>query len=159
MKNMKNKSKLTKDFESWNNYKKQLESSNSPLLDKKSGKYLFKEGEIWYCSIGVNVGTEICGKNKDFERPVLIIRKSKRHYICLPLTSQKPLNMDFYYDISYQYFDEIKNISTKISSFVILSTPLSLDVLRLSRKVKRLPDQELKIIREKLSNYIQGMKP
>lgn len=158
-KNINRINEYQKDFDGWNSFKKELEILESPLLDKKTGKYLFKEGQIWFCSLGVNVGTEICGKNKDFERPVLIIRKSKRHYICLPLTSQKPTNLNFYHDISYQYTDKNNNTSTIISSFVILSNPMSLDVLRLSRKVKRIKDEELILIRAKLSNYIQGLKP
>ena len=32
-----------------------------------------KEREIWWCSVGLNVGTEIYGKGEDFARPVLII--------------------------------------------------------------------------------------
>lgn len=156
---MNKKNNLIKDFDGWNEFKKKLEKLESPLFDSKTGRYTFKEGQIWFCSIGVNLGNEICGKNKDYERPVLIIKKNKRYYTCLPLTSQKPSNMDFYHDISYQYFDKNKNSVINISSFVILSNPLSLDVVRLSRKVKRLPDNELKIIRLKLSNYIQGLKP
>ena len=35
----------------------------------------FAEGEIWWVSLGQNVGYEANGKNEKFERPVLVVRK------------------------------------------------------------------------------------
>lgn len=50
----------------------------------------FNEGEIWWCNVGENVGSEICGKGKDFLRPVLVINKlSKYNFIGIPLTSKE----------------------------------------------------------------------
>lgn len=47
-----------------------------------------KEGEIWWCAIGENVGVEINGKSKTFARPVLILRKlGKYSFMSIPLTS------------------------------------------------------------------------
>ncbi len=58
---------MIKDFENWNKLKQKLESrKNIPT---------FKEREIWWCSIGVNIGCEEDGKNQLFNRPILIIRK------------------------------------------------------------------------------------
>ena len=34
---------------------------------------LFKEGEVWWCYIGENVGVEVNGKGKQFTRPALIL--------------------------------------------------------------------------------------
>ena len=54
-----------KDFYAWNEKKICLDQSK---------KYRHpREQEIWWCSIGLNVGTEIYGKGEDFARPVLII--------------------------------------------------------------------------------------
>jgi mRNA interferase MazF len=151
------KPSFTKDFDGWNEYKKKLENTPTqkiPLYfyDKKAQRatYRFKAGEIWYCSVGVNIGTEICGKNDNFERPVLIIHKSGRHFIALPLTSQKPNNQFFYYDISYT-FDQ-KNVE----SYVLTNQPKSFDVLRLSRKVRRLNDIEFEKVKQKLKTYLSG---
>ena len=55
-----------KKFDPWNDEKKSLEKR--PVLR-------VHEGEIWWCSLGVNVGDEQDGKNDLFERPVLIVRK------------------------------------------------------------------------------------
>ena len=35
----------------------------------------FKEGEIWWANIGQNIGREQNGKNRDFERPILVLKK------------------------------------------------------------------------------------
>ena len=44
-------------------------------LRNRQRKPLFKEGEIWWCSIGLNVGDEEYGKGPFFQRPVLIFKK------------------------------------------------------------------------------------
>ena len=41
------------------------------IQDKKR-LHNFKEWEIWWCSIGENVGVEINGKGSHFMRPVII---------------------------------------------------------------------------------------
>jgi mRNA interferase MazF len=141
---------FTKDFDGWNEYKKKLEVKVSGLYDKVRKKFRFKSGEVWYCSIGVNIGSEICGKNQDFERPVLVVRKSGRHFVGLPLTSEKPNNPLFYYDISYKFNQK------EIKSYILTANPKSFDVLRLSRKVRRLNDSDFEKIKIKLSDYLKG---
>jgi len=42
---------VEKDFDKWNMKKKKL--------DKNKRDLLFKEGEIWWCSLGVNIGEEV----------------------------------------------------------------------------------------------------
>ena len=49
-----------------------------------------KEGEIWWCAIGENVGVEINGKSKTFARTILILRKlGKYSFMGIPLTSKE----------------------------------------------------------------------
>ena len=49
----------------------------------------FKEREIWWCSIGVNIGFESDGKNRLFNRPILVIRKfNNRLFWGVPLTTK-----------------------------------------------------------------------
>lgn len=69
-----------KDFESWNPSKQSL--------NQRSQFRPYKEMDIWWASLGVNVGYEIDGKNRLFERPVLVIKKINRQtaYV-VPLTS------------------------------------------------------------------------
>ena len=56
--------------------------------EKKLPSFNFDEREIWWVSIGENIGEEICGKNDNFERPVLVLKKlSSQNAFVLPITS------------------------------------------------------------------------
>ncbi len=70
-----------KDFYAWNEKKIKLDGYK---------KYKHpKERAIWWCSIGMNVGTEIYGKGEDYTRPVLIINgEIGQSFIGIPLTSK-----------------------------------------------------------------------
>ncbi len=74
---------MIKRFTEWIQLKEKLHSVSY------GKKPLFKEGEIWWCSIGDNIGSEINGKSKYFSRPVLVFRKFSRDlFFGLPLTSK-----------------------------------------------------------------------
>jgi mRNA interferase MazF len=68
-----------KFFDSWNNFKKILETIDFDIP--------FFEGEIWSAAIGINIDIEIDGKGKNFERPVVIVKKfSKKHAWVVPVS-------------------------------------------------------------------------
>ena len=47
------------------------------------------EGDIWWASVGENVGSEINGKSKLFSRPVIILKKlAHGFYFIIPITTQ-----------------------------------------------------------------------
>lgn len=49
----------------------------------------FREGDIWWAAVGENVGVEIDGKNEDYSRPVVILKKhSNLFFTAIPLTSK-----------------------------------------------------------------------
>ena len=59
--------------------------------------FYFKEREIWYASLGENIGFEENGKNDTFERPVLIFKKfNKNLLLAVPLTSQLKIGAYYY---------------------------------------------------------------
>lgn len=69
-----------KNFDEWNKYVKHLELQDS--------QEYFSDHEVWWCAIGVNVGSEIDGKNDKFERPVLVIvRMNQDKLFIAPITS------------------------------------------------------------------------
>lgn len=81
-----------KDFNEWNIYKTELDSMISNV------KYAHAR-EIWWCSLGVNVGVESDGKNNNFERPVLIMKVyNKESIVVLPITT-KAKNDPFHFKI------------------------------------------------------------
>jgi mRNA-degrading endonuclease toxin of MazEF toxin-antitoxin module len=57
------------------------------LIDAPQKNHFFKEREVWWCSIGLNIGDEEFGKGPQFLRPVLIFKKfSGNSFLGLPLT-------------------------------------------------------------------------
>lgn len=70
-----------KYFDGWNAIKKNVhELGRVPA---------FKEGEIWWCAMGENIGVEINGKHEKFSRPIVVLKKISRFgFMGIPLTSQ-----------------------------------------------------------------------
>src|SRR3989338_425312 len=70
-----------KVFDDWNTIKKKLQ-------EKERVKF-FRQGQIWWCSIGQNLGAESYGKGQTFTRPVLIFKKlSSELFLGLPIISK-----------------------------------------------------------------------
>lgn len=73
--------KYIKKFDEWNECKKQV--------NERPVRVFFKPRDIWWCALGVNVGSEIDGKNDMFERPVLVIRRINNDLLLVaPLTTK-----------------------------------------------------------------------
>ena len=127
---------MEKDFDKWNELKKVLnEKQNVPFANDR---------EIWWCSVGINIGTEEDGKNELFERPVIILRVLNKNTLRVaPLTSKEKLN-EHYFTISYH--DRV--------GAVILSQIKTISTKRLSRKLARLDKKQFEKLREKIKNSI-----
>ena len=68
-------------YNSWNQKQK--------ILDLHKRNLLFKKGEIWWCSVGMNIGEEVYGKGENFTRPVVILKKlSHNTCVVLPITTK-----------------------------------------------------------------------
>jgi mRNA interferase MazF len=73
---------MEKDFDKWNEDKK--------ILDKNIRDLEFKEGEVWWCHFGLNIGEEVYGKGENFRRPAIILKKlSHNSCIVLPTTTKE----------------------------------------------------------------------
>ena len=76
---------MQKDFPGWHRHKERLHAQHHTPT--------FQEREIWWCSVGVNVGHEMDGKNQFYNRPVLIMRKFNPHiFFGVPLTTKMKQN-------------------------------------------------------------------
>ncbi len=72
---------MSKNYSDWHILKSKIEARDELPL--------FREREIWWCSLGANVGVEQDGKHDRFERPVLVLRKFNREMLwILPLSSK-----------------------------------------------------------------------
>ncbi len=83
-----------KDFKKWNSIKTKIEI-------KREETYYFDEREIWWSSLGLNVGHEEDGKNQLYERPVLILKKFNSKIVWVLPMSSKIKSGKYYYQIEY----------------------------------------------------------
>lgn len=119
-----------KDFDTWNVQKKELDG-------RRYYKYAHIR-EIWWCSLGINIGVEIDGKNANFERPVVVIKMyNKEMMIILPLTT-KYRNDAFHYKIQTKE----RTVWAKLTQMRVI------DHKRLLRKVDVLDEQIFLALRE-----------
>lgn len=127
---------MDKNFDKWTKIKK--------VIDASDKKVFCNQREIWWCSIGENIGTEFCGKNDLYERPVLIMKVYNVDTIkILPLTSKIK---------NGKYFAEVKN--DKVVSFGSLSQVKTISTKRLSRKVGKISKDDFKIVIQK---YVESL--
>ncbi len=104
----------------------------------------FKSRDIWWASLGVNIGSEEDGKNNNFERPVLVLKKFNEYLALIaPLSSKLKENNQYYHKILIRSY----NNSVMISQIRIMS------VKRLIRKMGRLDPVQFKEVIEKLINF------
>lgn len=126
-----------KDFNKWNSFKK--------IIDSKINFLEIKERQIWWASVGLNIGDEENGKENKYERPVLILKNfNNRVCLTLPISSQSG-NEKFYHKIE---------INGK-KNFVILSQIKLTSVKRLRRSVARLPFKDFNYIKQRVVNLIK----
>jgi mRNA interferase MazF len=137
-----------KDFTNWHNIKTEIENNEKEKL--------YKEREVWWCSIGQNIGFEQDGKNEKFERPILVFRKfNKFMFLGIPLTSKNKDNK-FYFGF------DLKNTNKK--SYAILSQIRLYSSKRLIRRMVRIneglfdqiEEKFILIIKEKQNGPLSG---
>jgi len=124
---------MKKEFDAWNEKKKVVH-------DRESVPF-FHEREVWWCTIGLNVGYEQDGGDK-FERPILVVKKFNRDVLwVLPLTTSDKRN---------QYYFPI---SGKEGSAVILSQLRLVSSKRLERLMYKLPKGQFKQILAQVQQF------
>jgi mRNA interferase MazF len=130
--------KLKKDFKKWFALKPKLEDRFVP------DTFSFKEGQIWWCSLGVNIGIEIDGKNDFFERPVLIFQIFTRpHVLVIPISSE---GYEDHYHIPIRILGR--------ESFIILSQIRTISSRRLLEKLDAVTPDEFKMVRIRLKEML-----
>ncbi len=130
---------MEKDFDKWNNVKKGLENNQ--------GKFFFKEGEIWWMSVGLNIANESCGKGDIFRRPVLVLRKlSGNSFVGLPLSSKEKIG---------SWFAEVSISNQK--RCVLLYQIRMFSTNRFESRMATLDDNDFKNVKEKLGQLLKLM--
>lgn len=128
---------MQKDFDKWNEQKK--------ILENKQEEILFKEREVWWCSIGLNVGSESCGKGELFRRPILVLKKlSGNNFIGIPLSMQKKIG-SWFVDISIP--DGVR--------YVLLYQIRMFSIHRLQRQITTIEKGDFDRVKQKLEALLE----
>lgn len=114
------------------------------LATSESEPVFFHEREMWWGSIGANVGFEQDGKNDDFERPLLVIKKFNKHLLWVLPTTSKYHKDEFHFETQY----------TGMKSWVILSQIRTISSRRLQRKIRRLPKKEFEEVKARVRKFL-----
>ena len=123
-----------KKFDEWNLQKKKLDYG----LIK-----LYKAREIWWCSLGVNVGYEQDGSGDNFHRPVVILKGfSKQVCLIVPLTTSIKTN---------PYHLSLGRINER-DSYAIISQIKLIDTRRLVDKVGMLNQDKFSELKNAVKN-------
>lgn len=111
-------------FNNWIKVKKKVHFQNNlPQI---------AEGEVWWCSMGKNVGIEINGKHTEFSRPVIIFKKlSRLGFLAIPLSTQ-PHRGSW-----YAPFDFLNK-----KEFAVLSQIKIMSVARLYTRLGQIPNSD-----------------
>ena len=123
-----------KEFDRWNKSKKSFEN-------RLESHVSFRERDVWWCSIGVNLGSEEDGKNDLFERPVLVVRKFNRYMAwVIPMSTKVKYN---------QYHFHLVNET------IMLSQLRTVSVKRFNRFVDRISTYDFSMIRSRASDLLR----
>ena len=125
-----------KDFDNWN--KKKI------LINNYKSYQHPKTGEIWWVSIGINIGTEIFGKGANYVRPVIVINSDRTEtFIGIPLTSKIKKKS--------KYSCVIKSSDGKFHTALIYHIR-SFDKRRLISKMYKLDKKEYELLKNYFNN-------
>ncbi|MEK9151274.1 MAG: type II toxin-antitoxin system PemK/MazF family toxin [Patescibacteria group bacterium] len=133
---------MKKDFQGWCKKKEILHSTPDEKI------VYFRDKEIWWCALGVNIGFEQDGKNHNYERPVLVLKKINRYLaLVVPLSTK---TKDHPYYLGYQY--NSKSYSALVLQIRVVSSK------RFLRRIGKIENQIFLVIADFTRNFIRGEK-
>lgn len=109
-------------------------------LHKVNRHPAIREGEVWWCNFGENIGVEMNGKNKLSLRPVVIYKKYNQHsFFGLPLTSQTYHQGGWYVHFYFQKKEQV----------CVLNQGRSMSVNRLYQRKGRIDEADFQMIKQR----------
>lgn len=129
---------MKKDFQRWHAEKSRIHE------DKK--RPFFHEREVWFASIGANIGFEQDGRGDRFFRPVIVVRKFNNEVLWIvPLTKNMKRGM---------YYHQIFVVGHGSSSTAILSQIRLIDSKRLHYKIGDISADDFTELKKRLAALI-----
>ncbi len=128
---------MRKDFDGWNEDKKETNAREDVLL--------YREREIRWCRLGVNIGFEQDGTGEAYARPVLVLKAFNRH-VCMvvPLTTSCKEN---------PYHVSVGEVNGR-PAFAIISQLRLVDTKRLDTKLGTLEKEAFAHIRKAVKDML-----
>ena len=128
--------KSFEDYVYWSKRKAELES--------REKRPTFQEKEVWRCSIGRNIGSEVDGKSHLCWRPVLVLRRASRGtFLAIPLSTSKKIQPDS------------TEITVKgVYRQALINQVRTLDAKRLIQQMDTISDEDFTKVREALRAFI-----
>jgi|SRR3989344_1614682 len=123
---------MQKDFDKWNEKKK--------IIHNAEFTGFVHEREIWWCSLGFNVGDEEDGKNDNFERPILILKKFNRKIVLAVPLSTKIKDNPYYFPFEHE----------GVKFAVILSQLRLVSTNRFARRIRKIDNTLFKQIKAEI---------
>ena len=119
-------------------------------INNKARSPLFKEREIWWCSVGANIGVESDRKGYQYSRPILIIRKFSRFgLLVIPLTTKQK---------GGRYYCDLGKYKS-VHSFAMLSQVRFISSYRLIRRIRTLSPAHFQTVEKSLCSLIKNDPP
>ena len=130
---------MEKDFQKWHSEKASIHH------DKK--RPFFHVREVWFCSLGANVGFEQDGSGDRYLRPVLVLRKFNNEVLwVLPFTK---------HDKKGKYYFSVTISEGMAPSAVILSQIRLIDAKRLQYKLGDVSEKDFLEIKKRLQAFLK----
>ena len=130
-----------KNFDAWNEKKKIIHERKPPTR--------IQSGDVWWCSIGVNVGHEEDGKNEWLERPVCIIRRFGSELVWIVPTTTQHHEGPYY----------VHALIGKRENWIMITHVHLLSTRRLYRKVGSISSEALVEICDKIADLFKTTPP
>lgn len=125
-----------KDFINWHKIKSAVE--------KKEQRLNFQIRDVFFCSIGENIGFEQDGRGEEFLRPVVIVKKFNNEvFLGIPLTHT---------DKKGKYYFGF-NLNERVS-VAILSQIRLFDAKRMKYKIGMINEKDFKTLKEKIRQLL-----
>jgi len=113
------------------------------FLRVKRSKIFFQEREVWWCNIGMNIGSEIFGKGDKFVRPVLILKKFNADaFFGIPLTSIRKSGTWY-----------VPIMCDRVEGSAILNQARSLDAKRLMKRIEMLDSSGFQRVKQSFLDF------
>ena len=129
---------VKKDFQEWHNEKSSLHENKTRVF--------FHEREVWFASLGANIGFEQDGKGQEFLRPILVVKKFNNEVLWGVPTTKKNKKGKYYFPFQYKKSE---------STTAILSQLRLIDSKRLSYKIGFVKEADFVEMKNRLISFLK----